>query len=103
MLSPGPPSCHANPGSPSFSRAAGCPWARSRRDRPKGSWRDNLFAKGQFPDMTPRFTVARALLLTTALGWLAARPVEAASLQAVSNWGASGVPSYISMYIYVPD
>ena len=32
-----------------------------------------------------------------------ARPAEAASLQAVSNWGASGVPSYISMYIYVPD
>ena len=24
-------------------------------------------------------------------------------MQAVSNWGASGVPSYISMYVYVPD
>jgi poly(hydroxyalkanoate) depolymerase family esterase len=53
--------------------------------------------------MTPRVTVARVLLLSTALGWLAARPAEAASLQPVSNWGASGVPSYISMYIYVPD
>lgn len=30
-------------------------------------------------------------------------PVRAASLQPVSDWGASGVPSYISMYIYVPD
>ena len=53
--------------------------------------------------MTPRVTVARVLLLSTALGWLVARSAEAASLQPVSNWGASGVPSYISMYIYVPD
>ena len=53
--------------------------------------------------MTPRVTVAPVLLLSTALGWLGARPAEAASLQPVSNWGASGVPSYISMYIYVPD
>ena len=30
-------------------------------------------------------------------------PARAASLQPVSNWGASGVPTYISMYIYVPD
>jgi poly(hydroxyalkanoate) depolymerase family esterase len=28
---------------------------------------------------------------------------RAASLQPVANWGASGVPSYISMFIYVPD
>jgi poly(hydroxyalkanoate) depolymerase family esterase len=27
----------------------------------------------------------------------------AASLQPVTSWGASGVPSYVSMYIYVPD
>jgi len=53
--------------------------------------------------MTPRVAVLRALLLSTALGWLVARPAAAASLQPVSNWGASGVPSYISMYIYVPD
>jgi poly(hydroxyalkanoate) depolymerase family esterase len=32
-----------------------------------------------------------------------AAPARAASLQPVNNWGASGVPSYISMYIYVPD
>ena len=31
------------------------------------------------------------------------RPAEAATLQPVASWGASGVPSYISMYIYVPD
>jgi poly(hydroxyalkanoate) depolymerase family esterase len=29
--------------------------------------------------------------------------MEAASLQLVSNWGASGVPTNLSMYIYVPD
>jgi acetylxylan esterase len=46
----------------------------------------------------------RALFVTTVvLGALSARPAAAASLQPVSNWGASGVPSYISMYIYVPD
>jgi acetylxylan esterase len=42
-------------------------------------------------------------LLAAALGLLVAIPVRAASLQQVSNWGASGVPTYISMYIYVPD
>ena len=29
--------------------------------------------------------------------------MEAASLQLVPNWGASGVPTNLSMYIYVPD
>lgn len=32
-----------------------------------------------------------------------AAPAGAASLQPVSNWGASGVPTTVSMYIYVPD
>lgn len=45
---------------------------------------------------------SKALLLAT-LGFLMARPAQAASLQPVSNWGATGVPSYVSMYIYVPD
>jgi acetylxylan esterase len=44
-----------------------------------------------------------ALSIACTLGLLAARPAAAASLQPVGNWGASGVPSYISMYIYVPD
>jgi acetylxylan esterase len=30
-------------------------------------------------------------------------PAKAASLQLVPNWGASGVPTNLSMYIYVPD
>ncbi len=30
-------------------------------------------------------------------------PAAAASLQPVSDWGASGVPSTVSMYLYVPD
>jgi poly(hydroxyalkanoate) depolymerase family esterase len=43
------------------------------------------------------------VLLPVALALLAAMPARAASLQQVSSWGASGVPTYISMYIYVPD
>jgi poly(hydroxyalkanoate) depolymerase family esterase len=34
---------------------------------------------------------------------LATARAEAASLQRVANWGASGVPATASMYIYVPD
>lgn len=45
------------------------------------------------------FSCAAALML----GLLAAAPAHAASLQKVDNWGASGVPSTTSMYIYVPD
>ena len=37
------------------------------------------------------------------LGLLLAAPARAASLQQVNDWGASGVPSYVKMYIYVPD
>jgi len=36
-------------------------------------------------------------------GLLTAAHAEAASLQKVSDWGASGVPATASMYIYVPD
>ncbi len=42
-------------------------------------------------------------LLAACLGLFMALPAKAASLQLVTNnWGRSGVPSYISMYIYVP-
>jgi len=51
--------------------------------------------------MTKNRTSICALLAAT-VGLVAAMPARAASLQSVSNWGASGVPSYISMYIYVP-
>jgi len=37
------------------------------------------------------------------LGLCAAAPAHAASLQQVNDWGASGVPSYVKLYIYVPD
>src|SRR6185369_16878448 len=39
------------------------------------------------------------------LGLLAAAPARAASLTMVprATWGATGVPSYMQMYIYVPD
>jgi len=53
--------------------------------------------------MISRTVVARALFIASALSLLVNRSAAAASLQPVSNWGASGVPSYISMYIYVPD
>ena len=49
-----------------------------------------------------RLPALRAVLLAALLG-LAARSAKAASLQPVANWGASGVPTYISMYVYVPD
>jgi len=42
-------------------------------------------------------------VLTIALGLAAARSARAASLQQVSNWGVSGLPSDVSMYVYVPD
>lgn len=38
-----------------------------------------------------------------ACGLLKVAPAGAASLQKVASWGASGVPTYVSMYIYVPD
>src|ERR1035438_3715712 len=52
--------------------------------------------------MSRRFTVARCLLIV-GFGLFTERPMEAASLQLVPNWGASGVPTNLSMYIYVPD
>ncbi len=47
------------------------------------------------------YHVSSVLALT--IGVAVGAPARAASLQPVNNWGASGVPSYISMYIYVPD
>jgi poly(hydroxyalkanoate) depolymerase family esterase len=42
-------------------------------------------------------------VVATLLGLFLALPSKAASLQLVPNWGASGVPTNLSMYIYVPD
>ena len=42
-------------------------------------------------------------LITVCLGLFVTLPAKAASLQLVPNWGASGVPTNLSMYIYVPD
>ena len=39
-----------------------------------------------------------------ALGMLSAKPAQAASLSGpITGWASGGVPTYISMYIYVPD
>ena len=46
--------------------------------------------------------VSCALLVAT-LGLTVAPGAKAASLQQVSNWGVAGLPSDVSMYIYVPD
>jgi endoglucanase len=42
-------------------------------------------------------------LLAAWLSLFMALPAKAASLQLVPNWGASGVPTNFSMYVYVPD
>src|SRR5690349_7081724 len=44
-----------------------------------------------------------ALAFASILGMFAAPPAHAASVTKVNSWGASGVPSYLTMYIYVPD
>ena len=51
----------------------------------------------------PRIQTLLGVVLAGIPGLLAAPSARAASLQQVSNWGASGVPSDVSMYIYVPD
>lgn len=42
-------------------------------------------------------------VLVFAFGGLVALPARGASLTQVNNWGASGVPTYIAMFIYVPN
>jgi acetylxylan esterase len=54
------------------------------------------------PSFLKRRHVSCAGLLA-ALVFEVTTAANAASLQAVSNWGASGLPSDVSMYVYVPD
>jgi hypothetical protein len=59
------------------------------------------------PNITKKFHVKKKLtrawsLLAACLGLFMALPAKAASLQLVPNWGASGVPANLSMYVYVP-
>src|SRR5262245_36289817 len=44
-------------------------------------------------------------IVSIGLGLLAAAPARAASLTMVprATWGATGVPSYMQLYVYVPD
>ena len=52
----------------------------------------------------PRSAVhASTFLIAQTLALLSTSAAQAASLQQVNNWGASGLPSDISMYVYVPD
>lgn len=44
-----------------------------------------------------------AISFATSAGILVTAPAKAASLQQVASGWASGVPSYVSMYIYVPN
>jgi acetylxylan esterase len=50
-------------------------------------------------------TLRRSLIagLAAASALVAPLSAKGASLQAVSNWGISGLPSDVSMYVYVPD
>ncbi|AUX20501.1 lipase [Sorangium cellulosum] len=52
-----------------------------------------------------RFQHRAFVVASISLGLLAAMPARAASVVAVSRatWGASGVPDYVNMNIYVPD
>jgi poly(hydroxyalkanoate) depolymerase family esterase len=50
-----------------------------------------------------RGRAALAIITATLALLLAAASARAASLQVVSNWATSGLPSDVSMYIYVPD
>jgi len=49
------------------------------------------------------YRIGAPRLLAIALGLYTSVPAKAASLQQVTSWGATGVPTYIAMYIYVPD
>ena len=52
-----------------------------------------------------RYRTYGIAIASISLGLLAAAPARAASLVMVprATWGATGVPSYMQMYIYVPD
>jgi poly(hydroxyalkanoate) depolymerase family esterase len=63
----------------------------------------NVTIPGSNRAASARRVILSVVAVAALVLWVTARPAKAASLQAVSNWGASGVPSYISMYIYVPD
>jgi len=56
------------------------------------------------PSLVSRLCVlVRPLLGAALLCFATVGSARAATLQPVPSWGASGVPGYISMYIYVPD
>ena len=52
-----------------------------------------------------RYRTYGIAIASISLGLLAAAPAQGASLVMVprATWGATGVPSYMQMYIYVPD
>ncbi len=53
--------------------------------------------------MQHRYRSHVVTVTSVVFGLLVAAPAGAASLQKVNDWGATGVPSYVQMYIYVPD
>ena len=52
-----------------------------------------------------RYRTYGIAIASISLGLLAAAPARAASVTMVprATWGATGVPSYMQMYVYVPD
>lgn len=64
-----------------------------------------MAARFSYPQNLPRPSSCLAALAALSLGVLAATPVSAASVVQVDRgtWQASGVPDYVTMFIYVPD
>ena len=50
-----------------------------------------------------RHPIIRVALLNVTFALIATSVASAASLQQVSNWGVAGLPSDVTMYVYVPD
>jgi len=86
------------------ARAGGLPWLRVRRlpNFPTGIV-ERSYCVGM--RQTSLGILRRASLagLAAALAFVVTPSAKAASLQAVSGWGISGLPSDVSMYVYVPD
>ena len=55
------------------------------------------------PGAITRRATTLTVLLAAPLALMATRSASAASLQQVSNWGVSGLPSDVTMSVYVPD
>jgi acetylxylan esterase len=70
---------------------------------PRSAVSPSVVLTAQKSNRQTRRRVAWAAPLAATLVLLSTSAVHAASLQQVNNWGATGVPDDITMYVYVPD